>query len=179
MTKDSWCLLLEKVSVHAWGGVGMRDSGRGLRTPESLGSVNNMRKPAQEKLDVLGQTHRASLESPQPCLGSGRRVERKESQRSQLGKARHAAGRDLKKRGFGSPHVQEDTLSDPPSSGQGLASTLTRAHLLSSVLKAEGAFLANCQSYPRAGWGPHALPAKATASTHKGRSQGRCSLDSR
>lgn len=36
-----------------------------------------------------------------------------------MGKARHAVGRDLKKRGFGSPHVQKDTLSDTTAKDKG------------------------------------------------------------
>lgn len=117
MTKYSWCLLLENLSVHAWGGMGVRDSSRGIRTPESLGSVNNRRQWAEET-----SPREAGCSWPDPHSlsgvfparqGSGRGVERKESQRSQLGKARHAAGRDLKKHGFGSPHVQEDTLVTP------------------------------------------------------------------
>lgn len=41
-----------------------------------------------------------------PVLGQVRGAERKGSQRSQVGKARHAAGRDLKKRELWSLHVR-------------------------------------------------------------------------
>lgn len=46
-TKYSWCLLLERVSVCAWEGMGLRDSRRRMGTPESLGPVCNRRQWAE------------------------------------------------------------------------------------------------------------------------------------